>query len=91
MPKCEECPGRSHPRCCWNFENAPQSEVAQLMARIAAEHEAAQRGITGLAAGTARHEFIRTHYARIDTLQSELSAVIGHDAAMTAVCEIIES
>ncbi len=35
-----------------------ESEVACLMRRITLEHEAAQYGLTGLAYGTSRHDFI---------------------------------
>jgi len=35
-----------------------KSEVASLMQRIDLEREAAQQGLTGLAYGTARHDFI---------------------------------
>ncbi len=35
-----------------------ESEVASLMQRIDLEREAAQQGLTGLAYGTARHDFI---------------------------------
>ena len=34
------------------------SEVARLRRLIAAEYEAAQRGLTGLSQGTAKHAFI---------------------------------
>ena len=34
------------------------SEVARLLLRISQEYEAAQRGLTGLAFGTSKHEFI---------------------------------
>ncbi len=35
-----------------------ESEIARLMRRITLEHEAAQYGLTGLAYGTSRHDFI---------------------------------
>jgi hypothetical protein len=38
--------------------NESKSEVASLMQRIDLEREAAQQGLTGLAYGTARHDFI---------------------------------
>ena len=41
------------------------SEVARLMSRIASEYEAAQSGLSGLAYGTARHDFINWH-AKLD-------------------------
>ncbi len=41
-----------------------KSEVASLMQRIDLEREAAQQGLTGLAYGTARHDFITTRMER---------------------------
>jgi hypothetical protein len=38
--------------------NESKSKVASLMQRIDLEREAAQQGLTGLAYGTARHDFI---------------------------------
>ena len=38
--------------------NESKSEVARLMRRITLEHQAARYGLTGLAYGTARHDFI---------------------------------
>jgi hypothetical protein len=38
-----------------------KSEVARLMAQIAAEHEAVQRGMSGVREGTAKHKFISAH------------------------------
>ena len=35
-----------------------ESEIARLMRRITLEHQAAQYGLTGLAYGTSRHDFI---------------------------------
>ena len=35
-----------------------ESEVARLRQQLDLEHEAAQRGLTGLSSGTARHAFI---------------------------------
>jgi hypothetical protein len=41
-----------------------ESEVASLMQRIDLEREAAQLGLTGLAYGTARHDFITARMER---------------------------
>ncbi|HZS76498.1 MAG TPA: hypothetical protein VFA41_07775 [Ktedonobacteraceae bacterium] len=42
----------------------PASEIAQLRQRIELEHQAAQRGLTGLALGTSKHEFITARMQR---------------------------
>ena len=46
--------------------NIPEgtSEVARLRRLIAAEYEAAQRGLTGLSQGTAKHAFIEARMNR---------------------------
>ncbi len=41
-----------------------ESEVASLMQRIDLERAAAQQGLTGLAYGTARHDFITARMER---------------------------
>lgn len=41
-----------------------ESEIASLMQRIDLEREAAQQGLTGLAYGTARHDFITARMER---------------------------
>ncbi len=45
-------------------EHESKSEVASLMQRIDLEREAAQQGLTGLAYGTARHDFITARMER---------------------------
>ena len=45
-------------------EHESKSEVASLMRRIDLEREAAQQGLTGLAYGTARHDFITARMER---------------------------
>jgi hypothetical protein len=64
------------------------SEVARLMAQIEAEHEAAQRGMKGLAEGTARHKFIEAHTRRMWALKDELSKMVGENEAMTIICRV---
>jgi hypothetical protein len=56
------------------------SEVARLLAQIGREYEAAQRGLTGLATGTARHEFITRKMERMSDLHSSLQALVGESA-----------
>ncbi len=63
-----------------NEEN--KSKVARLLAHISAEQEAAERGLHGLAQGTAEHAFITAKMERIGLLGSELSALVGeHEGA----------
>jgi len=53
---------------------------ARLLAQIGREYEAAQRGLTGLAAGTALHEFITRKMEQMSDLHSSLQALVGESA-----------
>jgi hypothetical protein len=59
-----------------------RSEVARLLAQIGAEYEAAERGLKGLAAGTARHEFINHKMERIGELHASLHSLVGERAML---------
>ncbi len=63
-----------------------RSEVARLLAQITEEYEAAQRGLTGLAFGTAQHEFITARMESMGQLHSQLHT-IGGDAALAMIAE----
>lgn len=53
------------------------SEVARLLTQIAAEYEAAQRGLSGIAEGTARHAFISASYERMGELGDKIEEMVG--------------
>lgn len=63
-----------------------RSEVARLLAQISAEYEAAERGLTGLAMGVSRHEFITARMEHMGQLHNELQTLVG-DAATAMVAE----
>lgn len=65
------------------------SEVARLMAQITNEHEAAQRGLTGITEGTAKHSFINAHMDRLWMLKDELAGTVGDDTAIAMVCRVV--
>ena len=67
-----------------------RSEVARLLSQISAEYEAAQRGLTGLAYGTSKHEFITAKMERMGQLQAELQSLVG-DQAIALVAEQLNS
>lgn len=54
-----------------------KSEIAQILEQIDAEHEAARRGLSGLAQGTARHQVITARAERVASLHARLSEVVG--------------
>ena len=66
------------------------SEIARIRQQIDLEYAAAQRGLTGLSSGTARHDFIHQRYATIGECAQRLSPLVGEDEAWEMVCETIE-
>ena len=66
------------------------SEVARLLLRISQEYEAAQRGLTGLAFGTSKHEFITAKMEHMGQLHSELQSIVG-DKAIALIADTLES
>ena len=66
------------------------SEVARLRAQIAAEYEAASRGLCGLASGTARHAVINARMERMSECVSKLAALVGVEQAAAMLAETLE-
>lgn len=69
------------------MDDSSQSEVARLRERIAEEYEAARRGLTGMASGTARHAFITRKMERLGQLHQELGRVVGEQQATEIVVQ----
>ena len=65
-----------------------KSEMARLRERIECEMEAMQRGLTGLAIGTARHRFIHARLRRVDDYYEQLATVVGEEAADETLCQV---
>lgn len=57
-----------------------KSEVAQILAQISAEYQAAQRGMNDLAYGTSKHEFITARMEHMGRLHVELQSIVGESA-----------
>jgi hypothetical protein len=72
--------------------NTPEnkSEVARLRQRIAQEYEAATRGLTGLAYGTAKHEFITRRMEQIGSCHETLKHLVGEQEATRMLAETLE-
>ena len=62
-----------------------RSEVAQLLAQISTEYEAAQRGLSGLASGTSRHDFITARMENMGRIHTQLQSLVGDDAAIAMI------
>ena len=58
----------------------PGSEVAQILAQISAEYQAAQRGMGDFAYGASKHEFISARMEHKGRLHVELQSIVGESA-----------
>ena len=65
-----------------------RSDVTRLLSEITEEYEAAQRGLTGLANGIARHDFIRARMETVGQLHSKLRRIVG-DSAMALIVDAL--
>ena len=66
------------------------SEVARILNQIQAEYESGTRGLCGLAAGTAKHQFITARMERIGQLHSALGKIVGEDHATALLVSTLE-
>jgi hypothetical protein len=66
------------------------SEVARLLSKITAEYEAAQRGFTGIAYGSAQHDFISARMEHMGQLHGELQTIVG-DSAMSLIVDALNN
>lgn len=62
-----------------------QSEITQLRQHIEQETQAARQGLSGLAAGTARHDFITKRMERIHQASEQLIAHLGREQALPLI------
>jgi hypothetical protein len=67
-----------------------QGEVARLMQQIAEEYQAAKAGLSGLAAGVSRHDFIQVRMENMNCYHQQLSTLVGREQAVKMVAETIE-
>ncbi len=67
-----------------------KSEVARLRAQIEQEHAASVWALSGLAEGTARHNFIQRRLEHIGIAHAGLIQLLGEERATALVCEIFD-
>ena len=67
-----------------------RSEVARILAHIQKEYESGVLGLSGLASGTAKHEFITARMERMGELQNELCQLVGADQAIELFAHALE-
>jgi hypothetical protein len=63
------------------------SEVAQLRESIELELVAMRLGLSGLAAGTAKHQFIEARMHQLGTYEDQLTTHIGREQAVLFSCQ----
>lgn len=68
-----------------------RSEIARLRQRMADEYLAAQRGLTGLCFGTAKHTFITARLEQIGACHEALRHLVGADEATRIMTETLEA
>lgn len=75
------------------MERTPEnhSEVARLLAQISTEYQAAQRGLSGLSSGGARHDFISARTENIGKCHEELVELVGPEQAISIIAQTIWS
>jgi hypothetical protein len=57
-----------------------KSEVVQLLSKISEEYESAQRGLSGLAYGMSKHDFVTARMQRMGHLHNQLQSIVGESA-----------
>ncbi|MBV9617171.1 MAG: hypothetical protein JO031_17095 [Ktedonobacteraceae bacterium] len=65
------------------------SEVAQILWQIQQEYQAGQRALTGLASGTARHDFISSRTENIGKCHEQLIKLVGPEQAIAIIANTI--
>jgi hypothetical protein len=68
-----------------------KSEVVWQLEQIRLQYEAAERGLTGLAQGTARHQFITARMEQMGKLHEELVMLVGAEQATRLFAETLEN
>ena len=64
-----------------------KSEVAQLRVQIEEELHAMRQGLSGLAAGTSKHQFLQEKMQRIGEMEDQLATYVGFDQAVLFSCQ----
>jgi hypothetical protein len=73
-----------------NNGNPGKSEVARLLQQIEQEYQAAQRGLTGPAAGVSQHQFITARMENMGHCHKALTTLVGDEQATKMVAETLE-
>ena len=66
-----------------------ESEVAKLLTEIELSYQAARYGLSGLAEGVSKHEFITKKMENIEAGRVALTAIVGSDKAMELITQAL--
>jgi hypothetical protein len=72
------------------MEDTSKSEVAWRLKLIKQQYEAAQKGLSGLAQGSARHTFISARMQSMGRIHKELQNLVGPEQAIRLVAETLQ-
>jgi hypothetical protein len=64
--------------------------VTRLLAQIQAEYKSAVHGLSGVASGTATHQFITARMERMGKLHRELEHLVGEEEAIGLYVQTLE-
>jgi hypothetical protein len=65
-----------------------KSEIAQIRRQIEMEVESMRQGMSGIALGSARHDFIHARMQSITACQDSLATHVGEASAHHIVCQL---
>ena len=65
----------------------PKSEVQQLREQIDLEIESMRRGLHGVAAGVAKHQFIEARMHQLGMYEDQLAQHVGEERAIAFSCQ----
>ena len=71
------------------MEQSGKSELARQLEQMTLEYEAARRGLSGLAQGTARHAFIAARMRRMGRIHQEIQRLVGPEQAIQLVADTL--
>jgi len=71
-------------------EPGNQSEVARLRKQYEEEYLAAQRGMSGFAVGSSRHQFITKKMEQMERCHTQLAKLVGEREATRLVSETVK-
>lgn len=70
--------------------NRTESDVRRLLETIDREYQAAQLGLSGLAQGLSKHEFINSRMEKLGDIHEKLVDLVGKERADQLIVEQME-